>query len=89
MACRRHRRQSHPCDLFKVVGLRHGTVAVPPARGRSLLDGTIAALGLYGGGMLTLQAIAMQIGASPAATPFYAFYLTRPFGEISASAPSP
>jgi filamentous hemagglutinin family protein len=46
----------------------------PPTRGILTLNGTIDALGFNGGGTLTLQAVALQIGGDAAATPSYGFY---------------
>jgi filamentous hemagglutinin family protein len=45
-----------------------------PARGILTLDGTIDALGFGGGGTLTLQQTAFQIGGDAATTPSHAFY---------------
>lgn len=45
-----------------------------PARGKLVLDGTIKALGMSGGGTLTLQQVAFQVGGNAATTPSYAYY---------------
>ncbi|MEW6439014.1 MAG: filamentous hemagglutinin family protein [Pseudomonadota bacterium] len=51
------------------------TVAESPlTRGLLRLDGTIDALGMSGGGTLTLQSAALQIGGDAAATPANTFY---------------
>ncbi len=48
--------------------------ATIPTRGKLFLDGTIDALGMSGGGTLTLQQVAFQIGGNPATMPSYATY---------------
>jgi filamentous hemagglutinin family protein len=50
------------------------TNGLPPTASVIALDGTIKALGMSGGGALTLQAVALQIGGDPATTPSYAYY---------------
>ncbi|MDB5609255.1 MAG: filamentous hemagglutinin [Bradyrhizobium sp.] len=45
-----------------------------PERGVLTLDGDIEALGFNGGGTLTLEQVAFQIGGNRAATPSYGFY---------------
>ena len=45
-----------------------------PARGRLTLAGAIDALGFNGGGTLTLQAAALQVGGDASTTPAGAFY---------------
>jgi filamentous hemagglutinin family protein len=50
------------------------TSGLPPTRGRLTLNGTIDALGFNGGGTLTLQTVALQIGGAAATTPSYGFY---------------
>ncbi len=44
-------------------------VATIPTRGKLILDGTIDALGMSGGGSLTLQQVAFQIGGNQATMP--------------------
>ena len=46
----------------------------PPVHGHLVLDGTIDAFEFNGGGTLTLNAVALQIGGDAATTPSYAFY---------------
>ncbi|MCK9919337.1 filamentous hemagglutinin family protein [Microbacteriaceae bacterium K1510] len=54
-----------------------------PMRGVLTLDGTIEALGFNGGGTLTLQQAALQIGGDPATTPSYGFYFdTGHWGDL-------
>jgi filamentous hemagglutinin family protein len=50
-----------------------------PTGGVLTLDGTINALGFSGGGTLTLQTLAFQIGGNPATAPSYAFYFNPIF----------
>jgi filamentous hemagglutinin family protein len=50
------------------------TNGAPPPASVLALGGTIDALGMSGGGTLTLQAVALQIGGNPATTPSYAYY---------------
>jgi len=50
-----------------------------PSRGVLALDGAVDALGFSGGGTLTLQQVAFQIGGDPAITPSYAFYFDPTF----------
>jgi filamentous hemagglutinin family protein len=45
-----------------------------PSRGKVTVGGTIDALGFDGGGTLTLQAVALQIGGTAAAASAYAYY---------------
>ncbi len=45
-----------------------------PTQGYLTIDGTIDALGFSGGGTLTLQTVALQVGGEAAITPAYAFY---------------
>jgi filamentous hemagglutinin family protein len=45
-----------------------------PTRGIVTLDGTIDALGFSGGGTLTMEQAAFQIGGDPSKTPSYGFY---------------
>ena len=51
----------------------------PPTRGILTLNGTIDALGFNGGGTLTLQTVALQIGGAAATTPSYGFYFDPAF----------
>jgi filamentous hemagglutinin family protein len=80
-------------NLTLAAGQGLGTLPLSgiPSGGVLTLDGTIDALGFSGGGTLTLQTIAFQIGGDPATTPSYAFYFDptlwgdRGFGSFNLS----
>jgi filamentous hemagglutinin family protein len=65
-----------------LVTYGNGTTPInggPPPGGILTVSGTIDALGFSGGGTLTLQTIAFQIGGNAATTPTYAYYFDPTF----------